>query len=240
MTYSDESYNLHIKLDTKNCELSEGEIQHLEQALDPLRGPVEKFPVSNLYVTVEFFPRSHDYRLKVVLALPGRQLATGDVDQYPLPGLERCVRKLIHKVIAYEGQLGDQEDVSKHIKGTRHEITPTDQADLAAAQKAVEAGDYGSFRRSMYVYEEPLRKRIGRWIQRYPVLDAQLGDRFDLSDVVEEVFLNAFERFEHHSRDVPYGEWLEHLIDPSLRLLSRDPVEELENISFARSLTEKS
>jgi hypothetical protein len=53
MKYSDQSYNLRIELDTKNCELTAGEITQLEEALSPLRQPVESFPVTDLYVTIE-------------------------------------------------------------------------------------------------------------------------------------------------------------------------------------------
>lgn len=238
MTYSDETYDLRIELDTKNCELTADEIGHLERSLDPLRKPVEKFPVRSLYVTIEFFERSHDYRVKVVLRLPGRGLATGDVDKAFMPAFERCVRKLVHKVLAYEDDLDNSEERSKHQKGTHHDVVPNQAVDIEAVRDAYERRDYNAFRNNLLMYEEPLRKRIGRWIQRYPDLDAQLGDRFDLSDVVEETFLNAFERYDHWSDAVPLGTWLEHLIDPSLNLLSRDTVQELENIDFARSMRE--
>lgn len=236
MTYSDETYNLRIELDTKHCELSAEEIERLERGLQPLRKPVEKFPVSALYVTIEFFERSNDYRVKTVLQLPGTALATGDLEKEYYTAFERCVRKMVHKVLAYEGQLDDAEDRSKHLKGTRHEVTPTSDVDIAAVQQAVEQTDYAAFRSQLSMYEEPVRKRIGRWIQRYPDIEAQLDERFTLEDVVEEVFLNAFERFEDRPEAVPLGTWLEHLIDPSLRIISRDTREELDNISFARSL----
>ncbi len=238
MNFSDQTYNLRIELDTKHCTLAPAEIERLEQALQPLRKPVEKFPVSDLYITIEFFQRSHDYRIKTVLQLPGRGLATGDLDKDYLPAFERCVRKLVHKVIAYEGQLEDEEERSKQLKGTHHEVHPSETIDEAAAEQAVADNDYAAFCRHLVSFEEPLRKRIGRWIQRYPILDEQLGDRFDLNDVVDEVFLNAFERFDQRPRAVPLGTWLEQLIDPSLRILSQDTVDELENISFARSLRE--
>jgi len=105
-------------------------------------------------------------------------------------------------------------------------------------QQAVEQGSYAEFRTLTYPFEESVRKRAGRWIQRYPQVEAQLGDRFDLADIVEEVFLNAFERFEDHPREVPFGDWLESLIDPSVKLLSKDTDEELANIRFARSAVE--
>mgnify|MGYP006908325028 FL=1 len=47
-----------------------------------------------------------------------------------------------------------------------------------------------------------------------------------------------FQRYDEHPREVPFGDWLEKLIDPSVKLLSEDTDEELANISFARSAIE--
>jgi ribosome-associated translation inhibitor RaiA len=238
MKYSDQSYNLRINLDTENCELTPSQIEHVEEALSPLRGPVEDFPHADLYITIEFKPPSLDYRVKAVLRLPGRGLATGDVDKDLYPAFHRCVDKLVHKVAAYKEQLSDADDIAKHEQGTRHDIIAGQIVDGGALQEAVEQGDYPQFRRLTFPYEESLRKRIGRWIQRYPRIEAQLGSRFDLADVVEEVFLNAFQRFDEHPREVPFGDWLEDLIDPSLKLINEHGDEELANISFARTAME--
>jgi ribosome-associated translation inhibitor RaiA len=236
--YSDQSYNLRIELDTENCELKPGQLAKLQDGLAPLRRPVENFPVASLYVTIAFKPPSNDYRVKVVLQLPGRALATGDVDQDMYPAFRRSIRKLVHKVTAYKDRLQSAEELSKHEKGTHQAIVPQHTIDADALQEAVDQGDYARFRRLTYPFEEPVRKRAGRWIQRYPAIEAQLGSRFDLADIVEEVFLNAFERHGDRPRQVPFGEWLEQLIDPSVQLLAEDTEEELANIRFARSVLE--
>jgi hypothetical protein len=57
-----------------------------------------------------------------------------------------------------------------------------------------------------------------------------------LGDLVEEVYLNAFERFAERPTDVPLSGWLEGLIDPSLKALLRHPDEEHENASLARTV----
>lgn len=238
MKYSDESYDLRIELDTENFEISPDEIEDLERALDPLRELVKKFPVANLYITIQFYPRSNNYRVKTVLRLPGRGLATGELEKEYYSAFERCVRKLIHKVISYEGRLEEEEDRAKHLKGTRHEIVPAQEINAEQIDEAIQEGNYAKFRRLMYGYEEPVRKRIGRWITRYPLIEAQLDDWLKLDDVVEEVVLNAFERFENRPKEVPLGEWLESLIDPSLKMLSENPDDEMQNISLARSLCE--
>ncbi|XZE53192.1 hypothetical protein SH139x_004921 [Planctomycetaceae bacterium SH139] len=43
------------------------------------------------------------------------------------------------------------------------------------------------------------------------------------------------EKFRDRPSNVPLGTWLEQLIDPSLRQLSRHTLDELEIISFTRS-----
>ena len=83
-----------------------------------------------------------------------------------------------------------------------------------------------------------MRKRAGRWVQRYPEAQARLHSDFKLADLVEEVFLNAFEDYAGMPQERRFGEWLEDLIDPSLQGLLSDPDQELRNVSFARTLRE--
>lgn len=237
MRFSDQSHNLHIELDTKQCELTAAEIAKFEAGLDPLRDPVKDFPVSHLYITIIFHPRSKDFHVKTSLLLSGRTLFTGDRDVLAYPAFERCVKKLVGKVSHYKARMGANSEAAKLEKGTHHEVLPTQEPEMDALQKAVEAGDYAAFRHSTFVYEEPIRKRVGRWIQRYPDVEAQLGDRLKIEDIVEEVFLNAFEQFESRPDMMRLGEWLEQLIDPSVKQLMRHPDEELENINFARTLS---
>lgn len=236
MPFSDKSYNLRIELDTHNCELSAEEIAHFEQGLRPLRKPVESFPVSDLYITVTFQPRSNTYRVNTALVLSGQTLAAGDIDPLAYTALERCVRKLVRRLDAYKDSLEAADERSKHQKGTLHEVIPQAEPDTELLNEAVEQQDYGAFRRAMYVYEEPLRKRIGRWVGRYPEIDRRIGEDLKLNDMVEEVFLNALERWDERPRQMRVGEWLEQLIDPSVRLLAEHPSRELESISFARTL----
>ncbi|MEZ6111907.1 MAG: hypothetical protein R3C99_12945 [Pirellulaceae bacterium] len=237
MKFSDTSYNLRIELDTKHCELAAPEIEKLERGLEPLRKPVEAFPVSDLYITIMFHPRSSSYRVKTALVLTGRTLVSGDADSQYYPAFERCVRKLIKRLDEYKGSLGSDAEQAKQVKGTHHEVTPEIAPDAEQVQAAIDSGDYGEFRRATLVYEESIRKRIGRWVARYPELDAQIGDRIHIADLVEEVFLNAFERFENRPTEVRFSQWLEDLIDPSVRLVLQNPDQELENIEFARSAT---
>lgn len=237
MKYSDEAYNLRIELDTENCELNREEIERMERGLSPLRKPVSEFPVSDLYITITFHPRHNTYRVKTALVLTGRTLVSGDLDVTHYPAFERCVRKLIKRVEEYKASLSNDAEHSKQVKGTHHELIPEAEPDGEAVSQAVQDGDYAAFRKALFVYEEPVRKRVGRWIARYPDVDEQIGANFQIADLVEEIFLNAFERFEQRPAERRLGLWLEDLIDPSIKLLLQHPDEELENIAFARTIT---
>ncbi len=237
MRYSDESYDLRIELDTKGYELSAETIRHMEEDLDTLRKLVADFPVSNLYITIVHHSRSDDFHVKTSLALPGKTLFTGDRDARIHPAYERCVRKLVKKVETYKRRMSGDAEKAKLAGGTHHRLEPTRELDIAALNHAVENNDYARFRQAVDMFEEGLTVRIGRWIQRYPEVAARLGEDFTISDIVEDVFLNAFQEFSQRSNnEVPPGVWFEGLIDPTLQSLLQSPDEEFANISFARSV----
>ena len=238
MTFSDESYNLRIEFDQKGCELAQSQIEKMETSLGTLRKLVEAFPVSNLYITVVHHDPSKDYHVKTSLALSGKTLFTGDRDVDVHPAFERCIRKLVQKVRTYKKRMSQDSELAKLAEGTHQLVKPSAELDLAKIQSAVDEQDYAGFRQTLDMFDSSLRQRVGRWLQRYPEIESKLGDNFQIDDIVEEVFLNAFEEFPTRSHDVPPGEWLEHLIDPSVQAILQSPDEEFANISFARSMRE--
>src|SRR5262249_28926026 len=138
-------------------------------------------------------------------------------------------------VRAYKERLGNVEERAKHEKGTLQGVAPSIDPDAAAIDKAVRDGDYTAFRTVTFGYEEAVRKRAGRWVERYPDVQARIGRGLELADVVEEVFLTAFEQYDERPRDIRFGEWLEQLIDPAVRELHKNGDRELENINLARA-----
>ena len=239
MAYSDESYNLRIELDTQGCELSADEISDMEDGLHTLRQLVQDFPISNLQITVVHHARSEDFHVKTSLVLTGKTLFTGDRDTQVHPAFERCIRKLVKKVQAYKAQMRGDAEWAKQAEGTHHTLIPTRDFDMSQLDKAVENDDFASFRKAVDVFEAGLADRIGRWIQRYPAIESQLGETITISDIVEDVFINAFEQYPQRPEEVPPGSWLESLIDPSVQALLQSPDEEFANISFARAVIER-
>ncbi len=238
MRYSDESYNLRIELDTKHFELSPPEAELLQSSLSPLRKLTEPFPVSDLYITIAREPRSSEHEVKTALVLTGKTLFSRDADITWHPALERCVDNLVQQVTAYKEALSHHEELHKHRLGTYQEVVPSQELDLERLESAVQRGDYAEFRHALDLYEESLRRRVGRWVGRYPEVQAKIGSELAIADLVEAVCLNAFENYSHWSRSVRFGDWLEHLIDASIKGLLQHPEQELENIAFARTLRE--
>lgn len=224
-----------VHFDVHHCELSQDELDRLAADLDLLSRSVEHFPQRDLRVLIEFNSRTTDYSVKVSLLLPGKTLVASDHNSVLHAAYEKCLAILQENVKAYKDQLGQVSERQKQEKGTHQELVPFTPVDTAALDAAADAGDYPAFRAALAPYEDGLRLRAGRWVERYPEVQAHMGRDMDVADVVEEVFLMAFEGHAARPRDIRYGNWLENLLDPAVRALAHHPEEELQNISMARS-----
>jgi hypothetical protein len=122
----------------------------------------------------------------------------------------------------------------KQEEGTHHELLPTLDPEPEAVEAAVRAGDYTSFRMATTGYDEPVRAHVGRWVERYPEVAARIGKDLQIGDIVEDVFLTAFEEYEHRPPQVRFGAWLGQLIDSAVKAMARRPDDELENVRLAR------
>jgi hypothetical protein len=237
MLYSDDSFR--VEITTKECEVPPDERTRLQALLEPLRDSVRHFPSSNLWMNVVYHPRSAIYHVELKLKLPGHTLFAGGWDTYLDSTLQRSLVELQRKVAEYQqrpkppmAKVAEQQTAR-----ARAALAPEDPA-VGPLAEAAQAGDYHAFRTALSGYEEWLRKRVGRWVQRYPEAQDQVGSGLLLGDLIEEVYLNAFESFAQRSTDVRLSEWLDRLIDPSLKLLLRHPDEEKENVSLARTVRE--
>jgi hypothetical protein len=239
MNYSDDRFHLKVAFRKRQCPVPADELSRMQRSLVELGEAVRDFPQAALTVTLVHHPRSQTHHVEFRLQLPGRTLATGDADPYLDSAFQRCLRKLLHRVESYR----ENPDRASLAAAARTEtlgraiLAPEDPGD-GLLGRAVEAGDYRAFRNTLANYEDWLRRRIGRWIQRYPEAEARLGRDLAIGDVVEEVYLNAFEQLAKRPSDVPFHEWLEGLIDPSLKALMDHPEQEQENASLARTLRE--
>ena len=237
--FSDETYNLKLELDAKGCSFDAAEIEQMEGDLDSLSKLTKDMPVSDLHVTIAWFEHSQEYHVKTSLVTPGRILFTGEHDSVAHPAYQKCVRKLVQKLKAYKNRMDTHDNArAKLIEGTDRLVTPDVQPDLSALQSAVDERDYAAFRKEMSVFDGSLRDRVGRWVQRYPELNDAVAEGLPVADLMEEVYLDAYDRFPERPAEMRLGGWLESLVDPAVRNLLRHPEEELEAVSFARTLRE--
>jgi ribosome-associated translation inhibitor RaiA len=221
--------------DVHQYELAAAERRMLEDDVGGLSRQVENFPVADLHVMIEGNARSNDVSVKLTLILPGQTLVTNDHDRVLSAAFERCLGSLTHAVEAYKARLDNQAERNKVEKGTLHDIHPTTDIDLPALDSAVTGGDYAAFRTLTLPFEEAVSGRAGRWVQRYPEFEARIGKDVKMSDVVEEVFLMAFDQYPARPAGVPMGEWLTGLLDPAVKALMTHTEAELENINLTRT-----
>ena len=230
---------LGIEITTKDCEIPEDERARLQTSLLALGEDVKDFAEPTLVIHVIYHPRGKRFHVEFKMKLPGRTLFTAEENSYLDAALQRGLAKLKRKVEAYK-ENPDREAVAaaERRDDLDSDVVAPEDPDAGPLAEAADAGDYRTFRTALAGYEEWLRKRVGRLVQRHPDAQARVGKELLLGDVVEEVYLNAFERFTRRPTDVRLSEWLEGLIEPSIRALLRYPEEEREATSMARTVRE--
>ena len=231
--------HLQVGITAKGCQLPVDEKERLQRAIAAVGDSLDGLPGSALGIDVIYHPRSQAYHAEFKLSLPGRTFFTGEEDPYLDSALQRGLQELTREVLAYRKH-PDREAVQAAARRAALDdrVVAPEDPDAGPLAEAVRAGDYRRFRNALAGYEEWLRKRVGRWVQRYPEAQARVGGDLLLGDVVEDVYLNAFERFTRRPTAVPLSEWLDGLIDPSLKALMRRPDEEAEAASLARTVRE--
>ena len=152
------------------------------------------------------------HRAKVSLALTGKTLGERR-RQRPTP---RRVRRLSEqpaarrKCSSARPEWKNETEFQKHEKGTHHcrsGLTSSRPRCGDARNRRPIGGLHGLSARPLFGYEEPIRKRMGRWIERYPGVEARIGKGLEIDDLVEEVFLDAFEAFTRSRPSRPARLW---------------------------------
>jgi ribosome-associated translation inhibitor RaiA len=236
MQYVAEWYRLQVEIQTRECGLPEDERLRMQPALDRLGEAVEELGGGQFWLTIVYHPRSQVYHAQAKLKLPGKTIITGEHNEYLDSAVQRCLDKVIRHVEAYKSNPDHQaiEQVRRQAALSTDIIAPV-EPDAGKLGEAVQTGDYAAFRRSLLALEEPLRMRVGRWIQRYPEVQALVGESFEIADLVEEVFLLAFEQYRDRPTHISLHEWLASLIDPAVKAFWRHPEDRLA-ASFAQTV----
>jgi hypothetical protein len=235
MLFVADYHDLQVEIDTKECTIPADERSRLQPELERLGDAVAEFPDSRLWLTVVYHPHSGVYHAQAKLKLPGQTIITGHPSDYLDVALMRTIAKVLHRVERYKDRPDPQAVrlAERQAEQSEEVLAPTDP-DAGAVGEAFQRQDYAAFRRALASHETWVRTHVGRWIQRYPEVQLLLGEKFNTDDLVEEVFLLAFEHYAERPDDVPISDWLDSLIDPAVRALWHDP-EEREAASFAQS-----
>ena len=228
-------HRLQVMFDVHQFDLTQVDREQMADALDSLARQAEHFPVADLHILVEGYARNGDCSVKLTLRLPGSTLVTNDRDTAAYPAFDRCLASLTKELQAYKDRLDQVSERHKAEKGTAHDVLPSINVDPTAIDSAVASGEYADFRQATLPFEDAVQMRAGRWVQRFPEYEARIGRDIKMSDVIEEVFLMAFDRYPSRPTGVPLGEWLEGVIDPAVKTLMTRTAEELENINLVRS-----
>lgn len=226
---------LHITFDAHQCQPTAIELDEMRAALAGLADQARNFPQHDLRVLIERNSRSNDYSVKLTLLLDGTTLVTSDHDPTIYTAFDRALAALTDGLKGFKDQLGRMAERRKQEQHTDEPLLPSASVDVAALTVAAEAGDFSAFRTAISPYEDGLRLRAGRWVERHPAVQALMGRKLTVVDLTDGVLLAAFDGYDHRPRDVPLGAWLESLIAAEVRAFEHDPDGELENVNMART-----
>lgn len=239
MHHTDHRNGIAVNVETLECDIPADEWARLQDALNGIAEAAKDIAAS-LDLKVIQHPQNA-FHAEAALRLPDQSLFTGDWDPYLDTAVHRCLRKLRHRIDAYKSHPQPKSaEVAHRVERMNDAIVAPQDPDEGPVAGAARAGDYGKFRNLLADYEDWLSDRVGRWVQRYPEIDARIGDDLLLGDIVEEVYLKAMQRYEERTATQSLGDWLNSLIDSSLREMVSHPIEERENIGMARTMRESS
>ena len=229
-------HKLQVYFDAHECQPAPEELAELSDDLDTLARQVGDFPRATLRVVIEWNGRNNEYSVKLTLILSTDTLVTSSHHAVLHTAFRQALDSLEQSAAGHKEMLEGlhQRQLQEEAAKSQPTIEPA-PIDEAALHAATAASDYPAFRTAVAPYEEWLRLRVGRWVERGADAQSRMGRDFDVLDLTEGVFLSAFEQHPHWQPEVRYRDWLDGLIDPTVKAFTRDAVGEKENVNMARS-----
>jgi ribosome-associated translation inhibitor RaiA len=229
-------FRLHFEIETQECKISDDARNQMQPYSELIANAVAEFPNPQLWITIVYHTNSDRYHAQAKLKLPGETIITGAYDEQLQVAFERCAMRVIRRVNSYKAEPDRDAIEQAKREATRSDdvIAPV-EPDSGRLGEAIQNDDYVAFRRAFWSHEEWVRKRVGRWVQRYQEVQEQIGQSLEIADLVEEVFLLAFERYAKRSKAVSISEWLDSLVDPAVKTFCRHPGEEKDAVRRAES-----
>jgi len=237
VNYSLEQFRLQASLDSKECEIPEQIRMQFQDWLAELGPRLHEFASSQLAVNVIYHPKSDVFHAEAKLKVPGQTITTGDYEKSIEEAVKRCLDKATRRVEAYLMNPNREALQQAERRATLDDgVIGSLEPDLDELAQAVKAQDYRAFRNAIQLDDEFVRMRVGRWVQRYPEIEQEIGRSFEIGDLVEEFFLIAFDKHGERPPHMSLHDWLDALIDPAVKAYYHNP-EEREAVSYAQSLT---
>jgi hypothetical protein len=231
---------LQIEIDSQECRIPDDVRSRLQPDFERIGQSIAELGRSQLWLMVVYHPRSKAYHAQAKLKLPGETIITGDKQAFLDSAIEGCLQKVLRRIEGYKVD-PDREALQRAQSqvAMATDIVAPAEPDAGRLGQAIQSSDYRAFRLALLGHEEWIRKRVGRWIQRYPELQEQIGQKFEIADLVEEVFLVAFEQYKQRPAQISLRDWLDGLIDPAIKGFWHDPDDRIA-ASFAQTLAGES
>jgi hypothetical protein len=226
--------HLDIDIDVQQCEFPDDERQRIQHDLELLADELLEFPASQLRLSIVYHPRQEEYHAQAWLKLPGKRFVSGRYSPWLDYSVMRCLAKLRRHVESYRENPNSEaiRETERRLELQNHVVPPTERI-ADALEKAIQRQDYRAFRRALSGYEDRMRAQVANWVRRYPQMTRLLGEDIEIEDIVEEVFLMAFDEFPVQ-QEKTISEWLRQFIDPAVKAIWHDESER-EAAEFART-----
>jgi hypothetical protein len=227
--------HMDVEITVHQCQIPKDERSRMQAELELLAEQLLEFPVSQLRFSIVYHPGQAEYHAQAWLKVPGKRFVSGRYSPWLDYSIMRCLAKLRRHVENYNADPDAIRQAQRSVDQANHVIPPTEHIDDALGL-AIQRQDYREFRRALIGYEDLLRAQVANWVGRYPQMTRQLGETIDVDDIVEEVFLMAFDEFPERLTEQTMSEWIRHLIDPAVKAIWHNP-EEREAAEFARTFS---
>jgi len=239
MRYTDDRTRLTVEIISRECLIPDDERERMQRGLRGVGNAVRDLPESELRIDLIYHPQTMMYHARFEMHLPGRSLFSGAKDTYLDLAFQKGVENLLEDIVDYQRR-PDRDAVAEAQDRLelRDAILAPEDPRVGELARAALDGDYRMFRTGLAGYEDWLRLRVGRWLQRYPHAESRVGKDVLIGDLIEEVYLMAFESFARRPTAVPLHEWLNGLIDPAVKNVLRKTDQEHQAASLARTVRE--
>ncbi len=220
MTFRDEKHELKVEIRTDSYHLSEREKQDIEADLGSLRKVARDFPVSQLHLDIRRHPQRRDFHVRANLHVSKHNLFTGERGAIVTQAVESCVRKLVKKIKCFKEKHRGRPGETWEPTEPTMELPQDSETDPRVLARAVREADFPQFRDAIGGCDDSLSRQVESQIAENPELEALRGEDLVTSEILEEIYLRAFERF--RDRDsAAVSTWIEDLIDPCIQSVAK-------------------